>query len=57
MDKIGAVYLFDSSFQETYPEKGWIVTLISWMKCHLDFKLRKMQVHYMKYYLVHSRMT
>jgi hypothetical protein len=46
--QIGAVYIFDSSFQEAYSEK---------MKYFLPPRSRSMPEHYMAHYLVHARVV
>jgi hypothetical protein len=55
--QIGAVYLFDSSFQEAYLERA--------VDFHVDFldevpsvtRSRSMQAHYMAHHLVHARVV
>jgi hypothetical protein len=57
--QIGAGYLFDSSFQEAYLERGvdCYVMLIFWMKYLLLPRSRRMPAHYMMHYLVHARVV
>jgi hypothetical protein len=57
--QIGAIYLFDSSFQEAYLERGvdCYVMLIFWMKYLLLSRSRRMPENYMAHDLVHARVV
>jgi hypothetical protein len=55
--EIGAGYIFNSSFQRAYLERGAECMLIFYIKFILLVKLRRMQVHYMAHYLVHARVV
>jgi hypothetical protein len=57
--QIGAGYLFDSSFQDAYLERGvdCTVMLIFWMKYLLLPRSRRMHAHCMAHYLVHVRVV
>jgi hypothetical protein len=46
-DEIGAGYLFDSSFQEAYLERGVDFYVVFWMKYLLFPRSRRMPAHYM----------
>jgi hypothetical protein len=57
--QIVADYLFDSSFQEAYLERGvdCYVMLIFWMNYLLLPRLKRMPAQYVAHYLVHARVV
>jgi hypothetical protein len=56
-EQIGAGYLFDSSFQEAYLERGVDYYVDFWMKYLLLPRSRRMHTHYMLHYSVHARVV
>jgi hypothetical protein len=55
--KIGAGYLFDSSFQEAYFDRVLTAMLIFWMNYLLFRRSRRIHKHHMLHYLFHSRVV